>query len=578
MSKRFSSLRVFVLEVAALVVLCGTSNAEVPVRELKGMARAGQIFLTWKEARTSDGTTFNVYLSERPITKVEQAECVAHHIEAHSARDWWEDDASFKKGASVAKPVGWRIESQAERLDPDGGLFVHTVRKKSDGKTLYFAVTHSDEQGNEDTSIVLGDNSLSNAIVAESNPIQPIWQHDAQPIAVGAGKGKGLSLTLHGKGGIVADSEYLFFGDETMGWREGLPFKFSTRIEGDTVILRPTDRVWINRPHNEANDGGTNAIWTFWYGYNSNIYDRRLMANGSPTNYTERRLLWMIEWVSRYFQPDANRFYCSGSSMGGCGTISFGLRHPELFAACHARVPIVSYTYLGKASATRLEPSCWTGPITTDVITNDGISLLERMDGTSFVKKDGEDLPYLFLVNGRRDGSIPWENNPPFYQALRDAHRGFAAYWDNQDHASSGKNAPEDVQAWIQRFSTFRRDQSYIAFSNTSTDRDPGNGSPENGDLVGWINRGMDWKDIEDTPRSYSITITANYPGIKYPVQTTLTLRRVQQFTTTPAAKLRVIIDNGELTSITTHDSGRITIPQVVIPDTTGVRVTIERD
>ena len=165
MSQRFSCLRVFVLGVAALIVLCGTSNAEVPVRELKGIARAGQIFLTWKEARTSDGTTFNVYLSERPITKVEQAECVAHHIEAHSARDWWEDDASFKKGASVAKPVGWRIESQAERLDPDGGLFVHTVRKRFDGRKLYFAVTHSDEQGNEDTSIILGDNSLSNAIV-----------------------------------------------------------------------------------------------------------------------------------------------------------------------------------------------------------------------------------------------------------------------------------------------------------------------------------------------------------------------------------------------------------------------------
>jgi hypothetical protein len=264
--------------------------------------------------------------------------------------------------------------------------------------------------------------------------------------------------------------------------------------------------------------------------------------------------------------------------MGGCGTISFGLRHPELFAACHARVPIVSYTYLGKASAIRLEPSCWTGRITADVKTSEGIPLLERMDATSFVKQDGEDLPYLFLVNGRRDGSIPWENNPPFYQALKDTHRGFAAYWDNQDHASSGKNAPEDVKAWMKRFSSIRRDQSYVAFSNTSTDRDPGNGSPENGDLVGWINRGMDWSDIEDTPNRYSITITASYLGIEFPVRTTMTLRRVQQFKTTPAQKLRVIIDDSEPISILTSDSGRITIPHVVVPDTNGIRVTIERD
>jgi hypothetical protein len=131
------------------------------------------------------------------------------------------------------------------------------------------------------------------------------------------------------------------------GLAPGPAFQVQRPHRADTVVVRPTDRVWINRPHDEAGDGGTPAIWTFWYGYNSHIFDRKLMATGVPTNYTERRNLWILNWVRGQYQPDTNRWYCSGSSMGGCGTISFGLHHPELFAACHAHVPIVSYTYLG---------------------------------------------------------------------------------------------------------------------------------------------------------------------------------------------------------------------------------------
>jgi len=384
-------------------------------------------------------------------------------------------------------------------------------------------------------------------------------------------------LNLHAKGGVVANSEYLLFGDETMGWREGLPFKFSVRIESGTVVVRPTDRAWINRPHDEARDGGMPAIWTFWYGYNSNIFDRSLMGSGVPTNYTEHRNLWILSWVRGQYQPDPNRWFCSGSSMGGCGTISFGLRHPELFAACHAHVPIVAYTDLGANSASRLAPSCWTGPIPTDLKTNEGVPLLDRMNGTKFVLETSEDLPYLYILNGRQDGSIPWQNNPPFYRALSKARQGFSAYWDNGTHPTCGKDAPDDAKAWLKRFQHFRRDESYPAFTNNSTDRNPGNGSPEDGDVIGWINRGVDWKGIEDTPDHYGIVLLADYPDITYPVRTDITLRRVQQFKTKPGEKLSVRFGDGAPISVSADSHGRITIPQVTIPDKAGVRILIQR-
>ena len=560
----------------ALLALAGAGvlRAAGPVSDLKAAARDGQVFLTWKEAPTPAGTTFNVYLAERPILDPAKATRIAHHIEQHSARDWWEDPASFKKDATPGKPVGFMIENGGTRLDPAGGLFVHTVREKA---RLFFAVTSTNPAGKEDAQLVAGANSLRDGIASVPGPLAPIWQREGQPPARGAGKGLPLWLSLHAKGGVISGMEYLLFGDETMGWREGLPFKFSVRVEKGEVVVRPTDRVWINRPHNEAGDGGTPAIWTFWYGYNSKIYDRKLMAAGVPVNYTERRNLWMLDWVRRQYQPDPNRWCCSGSSMGGCGTVSFGLRHPELFAGCHAHVPIVSYTYLGRSSAVRLEPSCWTGPIPPDLKCSDGVPLLERMNGTKFVTESKDDLPFLFLVNGRQDGSIPWQNNPPFYRALTAAGQGFMAYWDNGTHSTCGKDAPADVKAWQQRFHRFARDTSYPAFTHTSSDRDPGNGASDNGDIIGWINRGMDWKDVEDAPDHYAITLTADYPGLEYPVRTDVTLRRVQHFKTAPGAKLTARIGNAAPISITTAAQGRVTVPGISIPSRAGVRLTIRQ-
>jgi hypothetical protein len=543
---------------------------------LKATVRNGQVFLTWKEAETQEGTTFNVYKSSTIISDVANANKIAHHIERHSARDWWEDPASFKVGAKAGGPVGFLIQTGGHRLDPTAGLFVDTIARDENGKACY-AVTSTGPDGKEDTRIIRGVNSLSGPVEVKWEELRPIWQQEAQPPAPGAGKGKALWLNLHAKGGVVANMEYLLFGDETMGWREGIPFKFGVRVKADEVVVQPTDRVWINRPHREASDAGTPAIWTFWYGYNSNIYDRQLMSEGIPTNYTERRNLWILKWVQKYYQTDPNHCYVSGSSMGGCGSISFGLHHPEIFAALHAHVPIVSYTYLGRGSAHRLEPCCWVGPISEDLKTNEGVPLLQRMNGTKWVQEATGDLPFVFIINGRKDASIPWENNPPFYRALNDGKHGFCAYWDDGEHPTCGKNAPEDVKAWSQRFHRFRLDESFPAFSNTSSNRNPGNGQPSDGDEIGWMNRGMDWKDIEDRPDHYSVTISASYPGIQYPVQTDMTLRRLQNFKPKAGEAITVQAEGSEPTKIRLAPSGLITIPQVVIPSEKGIRITVRR-
>jgi hypothetical protein len=291
--------------VLASSALAATAPAP-PAHNLQAFARAGQIFLTWTEAETLPGATFNVYVSENPIRDVAQALRVGHHVEPQSAMDWWEDPASFKRNVTPDRSQGFRIRDGGGRLEPSGGLFVHSAGPDASGDR-YFAVTHTTADSREHRTVASGVNATPIGTPAAPGLQEPIWQLEGPPPARGAGRGLGLSLVLHGKGGVVTDSEYLVFGDATLGWREGLPFKFSVRVEDDLVVIRPTDRTWMGRTFTDAADAGTPATWSGWYGYNSRIYDRDLMAQGTPTNYTERGLLWILDWVSRHYGTDRNR-------------------------------------------------------------------------------------------------------------------------------------------------------------------------------------------------------------------------------------------------------------------------------
>src|SRR4051812_14961287 len=165
----------------AVVWLIPSENAraEPLAGDLTAVARAGQVFLTWREQTAPAASTMNVYVSARPITDVRAATRAARGIERHSGRDWWLDPASFKRGEKSAPPVGFVVENGGKPLDPQGGLFVYTVPRGSQGP-LYFAVTHSAD-GKEDTTVVSGTNALA-APVSGAAPaeIEPIWQRSGE--------------------------------------------------------------------------------------------------------------------------------------------------------------------------------------------------------------------------------------------------------------------------------------------------------------------------------------------------------------------------------------------------------------
>jgi len=425
-----------------------------------------------------------------------------------------------------------------------------------------------------DSSIVPGVNSLTTPITQHVAPPQPIWQGaPADKPGAGAGQDLPLDLTLHAKTGR-GPMEWLAFGDTSLGWRDGLPFKFGAHVQGQSVAVAPTDRTWIDRMFPEGKDlcqRLTPAIHSFWFGYNDQIHDPDGMAEGVVQPFTERRVLWIIDWVKRYFGTDPNRTYGMGSSMGGCGTISFTLRHPEVFAACYAHVPIVRYAAgEGGDSTVRVAAEC--GGM--DHKLADGSTVAERLDGTKFVLSHEGDLPYLLIANGRQDGSIPWWQNPDFYRAMRSRRQGFEAAWNDGDHGSCGQKLPPDFTAranfgYLHRFAL---NQSYIAFSNGSLDDDPGDGGKTNGTINGFMNRGLDFEVVADEADRYEVVVKSATLAATADV----TPRRVQAFKVKPGEPLRVMVGGQERT-VTVDAAGLMTVAAVAIEGEAGTRVVWTR-
>lgn len=577
-------------------LLCAAGASSAAVSDLRAEYRNGQVFLTWKEASVKAGTTFTVCLSDRPIAAANLASArkVCENIGPRSAEDWWLNPYAYGRAPKPDKktgkppvytPQGFLIEEGGKRLDPASGLHVHTVAEDEVGRR-YYAVTTSGG------SVKLGENSLREPVRQKVEPIQPVWQ-DAPPKEPkpGAGKGKAALLALHAKGNRRA-TQYLVFGDKTHCWREGVPFKFDLSIGRGLVTLSPSDTMYVGHPFKNARDGrnrGKIATFTFWYGCNDKVYDAKQRKKGVATDYTQRRLLWLVDWAKRYLKIDPDRFYCRGGSMGGCGGMAFTFRHPEIFAALYAMVPIVTYSTgdpkKGRAlgwhsSEFRVAGVC--GPLSMKC--SEGMTLGERLDARRFVLSHPGDLPYLVICNGRKDGSIPWHVNPAFYRAMRKTRHGFLAAWNDGIHSRVQRGLPADVKraASTGALMRFALNKSYPVFSNSSADNDPGNGDSNNGDIVGFMNRGLDWTDPKETPRRYEVLVKWTQDPKALPVTVDVTPRRVQAFKLKPGETCAAInLDAAgktlQTTKITADKHGLFTFPAFRVTSAKGNRMVLTR-
>ena len=592
---------------ALLLLVCGTvfgtAANKALISDLQVHDYNGQVFLQWQEKNLPADARLKVWSSEKPVTLKAPGKPVAHYLNTGSARDWWLDIDSFllprdKKlkdeeifAGAVAnefdpeRPAqGFVIHEGGKPIDHKGGLHVHTPGKGERGKR-YFAVTLHSGYNDEILQII----STPEAIELPEGKAHPI-NISGKPMPQNCAKNKPLVVSLHGRGGGVGvDSRgnprgtHLLFVPAELAWREGIPFKFAVKILEDRVELSVFDRIWIGRRMKKSESSDTRdlvpAISTFWLGYNPNIAESIEGKEFKCDNYTERYLLHLIKWAQEYLGTDPAATYICGGSMGGSGTVQMITRYPEVFAAALAYVPIYSYTWKrlkGNYSAFRMQCSVGKFSVNNPARMPDGTDLLTFADGAKNINRPAVDIPPLFATNGRKDGSIPWVNNPPFYAAANEARQAFTVFWNNGNHGMS-EQRPKDMSfALPELFTLYRLDKSYPAFSNFSDNRNYGSGDPADGDLTGWINRGLKWKNTVDSADRYEITVSASHPDIRYPATVDITLRRRQKFLPGIGERVKVSI-NGSESVVKVDKNGLLTVEKVVLNNSDPVKIVLEK-
>ncbi|MBI2842858.1 MAG: hypothetical protein HYX78_05605 [Armatimonadetes bacterium] len=539
------SRSVVLSSICACLLSCGQCNGVATLTH--HICRAGQVFLAWSD--DSPPRHYRVYCSESPIidSSFGEAILVADEVLPGSAKDLIETQRALSKG-QADPDVGYSLTNLGPRLDPTGSLWVHTV---SEERQRYYAVTRVQSDGDEDRTLVLGTNSLTQPIaetigqpepVVDSESVTPIW------------------------GNIC--TTFLHWATPDQSLADGSPFKFILEQPAQsstlpmTIVLHgysrilddPSEQRWrfvlsLSDWHPFLPHGG----YDWWFGY-ARDYESGAIE-GPVVNYTEKRLLWTINWIMTNFPVDKEQILLTGFSMGASGALTFGIRHPELFAAIEALCPNISPGLPGIGWTQDQLVSIW-GPVEGDVLTSEGVSPWERQDCTNYVRNCKSDLPFIKVNNNRNDTVLPWFQSPPFYKALNDGRHGCWIGWGNNGHTVSTSGYPEEFIEKKAR--DIRKDRPFLAFTNASSDDEPGAGDPSDGDPVGQMGCEFVWELVRDTQESFAFRARCQSGSSNVDV----TPRRKQQFAPNSGTDLVYMVTD-ELDNVISE--GRVKVGDVSV-------------
>ena len=560
---------------ALTLALCGlAAAAEVTVTDIQAVHRDGQTFVTWKDAAEGEaGQSFrySLYRSDQPITQdnLGKAQLCMKGVFNNSAKLF--GHAFWPKERLDPKLPTCVIKEGGKPLPMWSGLAVRTV--ETDG-TAYYAVVATDLKSQPLSQVVPGQSATTKPLLEKAAPIQPIKVYDSKGrgrywkvTQVTGKKGLPLSVSLHassGRGGTASGNGdyYLYFSKKEWGYRDGLPGVFSVeerpKHPDQHLILQSRDAI--------VTPAGTRAMETYWFGY---VCVPQWAQHKEPRAYpfTERRMLWIIDWVIKKYGADPNRVYAGGGSMGAWGSSTFAFRHPELFAAVYPNRPRTRQR--GRPGLVRI-------PRNAKVMMDDGeTDYFDRMNMVQFASNHHADLPFLGWCCGRHDGFASFKEQIDMVKALTKAHHGFAFAWNDGNH-SSGSRPMGRVTKYYPR-QKFALNKSYPAFGNSSIDDDLGTGEVEklvdgrkrrvlekgNGALEGGINLGFDWTDVVDLPDRWSARISNALNKDLMTVD--ITPRRAQAFKPKPGDTFKWTNSAGGGGDVTADRWGLVTAYKVPI-------------
>jgi hypothetical protein len=534
---------------------------EVTITGIQAVHRHGQTFVTWQDVAEGEAGVnyrYSLYRATEPITQenLSRAQLCYRNVLNNSAK-LYGSAFNAKDRLDPHKPYAI-IEEGGQPLPPWSGLAVHTVQKPA---AAYYAVVVTDLELQPVSKVVPGKSATTTAVEERPGPIQPIKLYDSKErksyvaqTSITGTKNLPLQLRLGGsdaRGGGAGEwgDYYLFFGTPEMGYRDGLAGVFSVQENRhkDGNQLRIVVRDAVEHP------SGKRAMETYWFGYYC-VPEGATHSEPRVYQFTERQLLWIVDWTTQRYSADPQRVTVGGNSSGGVGSWNLGLRHGDRFAAAfpiigrNRRVPAIPlFDKLDRDNRATME---------------DGQTLYyDYVDGPQFVANHPGDLPFVGWSCGRRDGYATWQENVDMVRALTAGHHGFAFSWNNGGHGEGGQ-----AMGLINKYypaEKFRRSESYPAFGNSSIDQQMGDGDATKGDLAGGINLGFQWSEIVDEPERWSVRLSNDLAQEEMTVD--VTPRRCQKFKPKPGQVIRWSSSLGAKGATSANSHGLVTVKKVAL-------------
>ncbi len=358
------------------------------------------------------------------------------------------------------------------------------------------------------------------AVVAQGfDSISFINTSDGAPWA--AQNGKIMVVSLHGSSGSSSNGrQYTANVSGFMSLPDHTVFTFGLTATWNgvfyTVELRPVDK-WVS--------GGANRE-SMHIGFET--------SDGKVHLTSERRYDAMLDYADKELTIyDLKKRVLKGGSMGGWGTITYGMRRVSKFAALYPDRPRWRYGYsVGNISVATFggfkNVSIANSPMLADE--DGGGSYAAYIDAIAYVSNTANKIPWIGWCCGRNDGFATFQDQIDAVVALRSAKRGFAFVWNNGDH-STGSIMAQILQSY--QYGTFEIGKGYPLFTDHSGDQNP------EVDLVGGINAGLSFRNVVETPSGWSCEVTSVLGARTVqvePISDVFTTAVAKQLVTIPAA------------------------------------------
>lgn len=322
-----------------------------------------------------------------------------------------------------------------------------------------------------------------NSITVVSDPVgdRP-WNIPNQILLVGL-HGSGGANLVNGKQMDAACSSRLSYGIHNV-----FRFSYSRWDLANVTVIRPVDRY--------------NTAESYWMGFYDGL---------NVQLCTERRLDTMLRWADENIPNlDPTKKILAGGSMGGWGSMRYGLRRPQHFAAIYPDRPRWRFSGPGVYAVPTLDSgevgAGGTATNFTDATSpylkpeDGGYKVSEHMNMIAYVADTSHDIPWVGWCLGRQDGFAIFSDHVDAVVAMRAAKRGFAFAWNDGDHGT-GSIMSQIRQSY--EYGTFKLGQGYPLFTNHSGDQDPAV------DLVGGINIGLSFRNVVESAGAWSCQVTS---------------------------------------------------------------------